>query len=434
MKTIKLAVIGAGARGFLSYMPYVQRFPREAEVVAVAEPNDERRTRIADALNLTSEQLYSTWEELLSQPKLCDALLICTQDQMHYEPTIAALRKGYHVLLEKPMSNSPMECVEMEKVAREEGRLLSICHVSRYTPFWQKMKQLITDGLIGNVMSIQHNENVGYLHHAHSFVRGNWRNDTLSSPMILAKSCHDMDLIRWIVDADCTRISSFGSLGHFRIENAPAGSADRCTDGCEVEHACPYSALRFYMQDIKSNPFAALIADPPTEANRMKAIMEGPYGKCVYRTDNNVVDHQTVNMEFENGATVIFSMCGFTRDMNRIVQVMGTKGEIRGDLLSGRIDLFEFSSGTQSVIQTPIGESGHQGGDDGIMRQFLSDLRNGRFIDTLTSAEASLESHLMAFAAEESRLRNGDVVDMKLFRQSFSSTTLHSTPQLAHES
>ena len=420
MKTIKLAVIGAGARGFLSYMPYVQRFPREAEVVAVAEPNEERRMRFAETFNLSSGQIFSTWEELLNGPKLCDALLICTQDQMHYQPTVAALKKGYHVLLEKPMSNNPTECIEMEKISREEGRLLSICHVSRYTPFWQKMKQLLNEGWIGNLMSIQHNENVGYLHYAHSFVRGNWRNDMLSSPMILAKSCHDMDLIRWMVDADCTKVNSFGSLSHFRADNAPPGSTARCTDGCEVEHTCPYSALRFYMQDPELNHFAALITDPPTETNRMKAITEGPYGKCVYRTDNNVVDHQTVNMEFENGVTVIFSMCGFTRDINRTVQIMGTQGEIRGDLLSGTIDLFEFSSGSQTVFHTPTSNSGHQGGDDGIMRQFLSDLRHERYMDTLTSAEASLESHLMAFAAEESRRREGTTIDMKLYRQSLS--------------
>ncbi|MEK3984231.1 Gfo/Idh/MocA family oxidoreductase [Paenibacillus sp. FSL K6-3166] len=427
MKKIKLAVIGAGARGFLSYMPYVQRFPHETEVVAVAEPNDERRTRFAEAFNLTPEQIYSSWEDLLNGPKLCDALLICTQDQNHYLPTVAALRKGYHVLLEKPMSNNPIECIEMERIAREERRLLSICHVSRYIPFWKKIKQLIHEGFIGNLMSIQHNENVGYLHYAHSFVRGNWRNDVHSSPMILAKSCHDMDLIRWIADADCKRVSSFGSLGHFRVENAPAGSTNRCTDGCEVESTCPYSALRFYMKDPTLNHFAALITDPPTETNRMNAILNGPYGKCVYRTDNNVVDHQTVNMEFENGVTVIFSMCGFTRDINRTIQIMGTKGEIRGDLLSGCIDLFEFSSGTQSIIHTPTSDGGHQGGDDGIMQQFLSDLRNERYMNTLTSAEASLESHLMAFAAEESRRREGAVIDMKLFRQSLTTTSPNGT-------
>ncbi|WP_148933181.1 Gfo/Idh/MocA family protein [Paenibacillus methanolicus] len=434
MRTIKLAVIGAGARGFLSYMPYVRRSPGEVEVVAVAEPNEERRTRFAEAFNLTSEQLYATWEELLSRPKLCDAVLICTQDQMHYEPTIAALRQGYHVLLEKPMSHNPAECVEMERAAREEDRLLSICHVSRYTPFWQNVKQLVQDGRIGDVMSMQHNENVGYLHYAHSFVRGNWRNDAIASPMILAKSCHDMDLIRWIVDADCAKVSSFGSLGHFRLDQAPAGSTDRCTDGCQAEATCPYSAPRFYMQDPEINRFAALIADPPTEANRMQAILEGPYGKCVYRTDNNVVDHQTVQMEFENGVTVVFSMCGFTRDMNRTVQIMGTKGEIRGDLLSGRIELFEFASGTQTVIPIPAGEGGHQGGDDGIMRQFLSDLRHERYRDTLTSAAASLESHLMAFAAEASRRSGGAVVDMKRYRQSLAATARIDVGQQARAS
>ncbi len=416
MKKVKIAVIGAGARGFLSYMPYVLNHPHEAEVVAVAEPDSRRRADFAKAFQLNESQTFVTWEHLLDQPKLCDALLICTQDRMHFEPTMQALRKGYHVLLEKPMSANPLECSLMTEEARNRGLMLSICHVSRYTPFWRQLKQLISSGRIGDVVSVQHNENVGYLHYAHSFVRGHWRNSDLSSPMILAKSCHDMDLIRWLVDSECTRISSFGSLSHFRPENAPAGATERCTDGCPAEASCPYSSTRYYLQDLERNPFARLIADPPTLDNRMKAIQTGPYGKCVYRSDNNVVDHQVVNMEFENGATVMFSMCGHTRDINRIVQIMGTKGEIRGDLLKGEIDLFEFSGGVRTVIQAGTEESGHQGGDDGIMRQFLSDMRERNFANQLTSADSALESHLMAFAAEQSRLRGGEVVDMKAFR------------------
>ncbi|MBB6632915.1 Gfo/Idh/MocA family protein [Cohnella thailandensis] len=412
MRKIKLALIGAGARGLLAYAPYVRSHPHEAEFVAVAEPDAARRAEAAAQLGLAESQLYDSWEDLLGQPKLCDAVLICTQDRMHFEPTMAALERGYHVLLEKPMSNDPLECVRMAEAADRAGLLLSICHVSRYSAFWQRLKRLLADGAIGEVVSIQHNENVGYLHYAHSFVRGNWRNDKLSSPMILAKSCHDMDLIRWLVDAECTRISSFGSLKHFHIGEAPAGSTERCTDGCAVEATCPYSAPRFYMQTLEENGFAALIATPPTEANRMDAVLHGPYGRCVYRTDNNVVDHQVVNMEFAGGATAMFSMCGFTRDINRIVQIMGTKGEIRGDLLKEEIDLFEFAGGTRSVIATPSGASGHQGGDEGIMRRFLSDLREGNHSRTLTSAQTSLESHLMAFAAEESRLNKGAVVDM----------------------
>ncbi|GIO15241.1 oxidoreductase [Cohnella xylanilytica] len=416
MKKIKLALIGAGARGLLSYAPYVRLHPDEAELVAVAEPDAARRAEAAAQFGLTESQLYDSWEELLGQPRLCDAVLICTQDRMHFGPTMAALERGYHVLLEKPMSNDPLECVRMAQAADRAGLLLSICHVSRYAPFWQRLKSLLAEGAIGEVVSIQHNENVGYLHYAHSFVRGNWRNDRLSSPMILAKSCHDMDLIRWLVDAECERISSFGSLKHFRTGEAPAGSTERCTDGCAVEAACPYSAPRFYMQPVEDNPFAALIATPPTEENRMDAIRRGPYGRCVYRTDNNVVDHQVVNMEFAGGATAMFSMCGFTRDINRIVQIMGTKGEIRGDLLKEEIDLFEFANGERSVISTFTGAVGHQGGDEGIMRRFLSDLREGNYSGTLTSAQTSLDSHLMAFAAETSRLKQGAVVDMREYK------------------
>lgn len=413
-----LAVIGAGARGLISYAPYFSQFPDEAEIAAVAEPNEARRNAFADRFGLPGERVFSSWEQLLDLPRMCDALLICTQDRMHFEPTMAALRKGYHVLLEKPMSNDPSECIAMTEMANRSGLLLTICHVSRYIPFWKRIKTLISEGRIGEVVSIQHNENVGYLHYAHSFVRGNWRNASLSSPMILAKSCHDMDLIRWLADSDCVRVSSFGSLSHFRPENAPEGAADRCTDGCAAEASCPYSAKRFYSLDLETNPYAALIADPPTLPNRMDAILTGPYGKCVYRTDNDVVDHQVVNMEFANGATAMFSMCGFTRDTNRIVQIMGTQGEIRGDLLREEVDLFEFDGGKRTLFHTPGEEGGHHGGDAGVLRQFLSDLREERFAGSLTSAEASLESHLMAFAAEDSRLRQGEVVDLRSFRSS----------------
>ncbi|WP_413372022.1 Gfo/Idh/MocA family protein [Paenibacillus taichungensis] len=416
MKKIKLALIGAGARGLLSYAPYVLAHSDEAEFVAVAEPDAARRNEAAKQFGLASSQLYESWEHLLAQPKLCDAVLICTQDRMHYGPTMAALDRGYHILLEKPMSNDPLECLKMAEAADQAGLLLTICHVSRYASFWQRLKHLLAGGAIGEIVSIQHNENVGYLHYAHSFVRGNWRNDQLASPMILAKSCHDMDLIRWLIDDECVRLSSFGSLKHFQISEAPEGSTERCTDGCAVEASCPYSAPRFYMQPLEDNGFAALIATPPTETNRMNAILHGPYGRCVYRTDNNVVDHQIVNMEFAGGSTVMFSMCGFTRDINRIVQIMGTGGEIRGDLLKEEIDLFEFSSGKRSIITTSAGAAGHQGGDEGIMSRFLADLREGNHSGTLTSAQASLDSHLMAFAAEASRLRQGLVVEMSEFK------------------
>lgn len=415
MKKVEIAVIGAGARGYLCYAPYAKQFPHEVKIVAVAEPNAQRREIFANEYEIPDEFVFSSWQEMMTLPKLCDAVLICTQDQEHYEPALEAINKGYHILLEKPMSPDPYECIHLAQMAEQRNLLLSICYVSRYTPFWSTLKQMIAQGDIGDIVSIQHNENVGYQHYSHSFVRGNWRNSDQSSPMILQKSCHDMDLIRWLVDAECEKISSFGSLSHFTEENAPEGSTDRCTNGCLVEHTCPFSATRYYLQDLVDNPFARLIADPPTMENRMKALEAGPYGKCVYRTDNNVVDHQVVNMEFANGATVMFSMSAFTRDINRIVQIMGTKGEIRGDFEKGEIDMFQFSTRKRTLVQVDAPAHHHGGGDEGIMRQFIADVRLGRTHGNLTSAEASVEGHIMAFAAEQSRLDQGKVIEMKAY-------------------
>lgn len=415
MEKIKVAVIGAGARAYLCYAPYAKQFPHEVQIVAVAEPNVQRRETFAKEYDIPEEQAYTSWQELLAKPKFCDAVLICTQDQLHYEPALEAIDKGYHILLEKPMSPDPYECMHLAQLADQKKVLLSICYVSRYTPFWSTLKQMIEQGDIGDIVSIQHNENVGYMHYSHSFVRGNWRNSDLSSPMILQKSCHDMDLIRWLVDAECEKISSFGSLTHFTEANAPEGSTDRCTSGCLVEHSCPYSASRYYMQELEDNPFARIIADPPTLENRLKALQEGPYGRCVYRCDNNVVDHQVVNMEFANGATVMFSMAAFTRDINRIVQIMGTKGEIRGDFGKGEIDMFQFATRKKTLVQVDAPAHHHGGGDEGIMRQFIADVRLGRTQDNLTSAEGSVEGHMMAFAAEESRKQQGKVIEMNAY-------------------
>ena len=198
-----------------------------------------------------------------------------------------------------------------DETARKRGKVLSVCHVLRYTPFFSKIKELLDKGCIGRLISIQHNENVGYWHYAHSFVRGNWRNSEDSSPMILAKSCHDMDIMLWLAGADCRSISSYGSLTHFKSENAPEGAPYRCMDGCPVQNECPYYAPRLYLTENTSWPTSVISADTGIEA-RTKALREGPYGRCVYRCDNNVVDHQVVAIEFKNDVTAVFTMSAFT--------------------------------------------------------------------------------------------------------------------------
>lgn len=418
MKPVQTALIGAGGRGIGTFGAFALRNPHEIQFTAVAEPDDERRAKFAKIHNIPLDRQFISWEDLLTRPKLCEALVIATMDRQHYAPTMAALDAGYDILLEKPMSNDPQECLRMAQKANAGHRLLMICHVLRYTPFFAAIKQIIDEGKLGDIVSVQHNENVGYYHQAHSFTRGNWRNSQLSSPMILAKCCHDMDILAWLIGKRCLKVSSFGSLHLFKPENAPIGAPARCTDGCPVERQCPYSAIRIYIDEHSSwGDFITPIMDP-TEESRWTALREGPFGRCVYFCDNDVVDHQVVNMEFEDDITVAFTMCGFTADISRSLKIMGTKGELRAHMEANEIEVRDFVTLNRHVIRPVIG-LGHGGGDDYLLHSFARLVRSLDPVDrshSLTSAAISVQSHLMAFAAERSRLEKR-VIDLEEFER-----------------
>ena len=403
-------LIGAGARGAMAYAAYALENPHELKIVGVAEPQDERRILFQKAHDLDNAYAFSSWEQLFSLGKIADIAMICTQDRDHFQPTMSALELGYHVLLEKPMSPDPNECIEMEEAARKYNRQLTVCHVLRYTPFWSKIRAIIAEGTIGDVASIQLNENVEVMHMAHSFVRGNWKNKAASSPMILQKSCHDLDIIHFIMDKKCVRISSYGSLMHFKEENAPEDAPNRCLDGCPVALDCPFHAGRYYLGKGKS--WARHFTLDESNEGIIQALQQTDYGKCVYRSDNDVVDHQVVNMEFGNGATATFSMCGFTRDQTRAVQIMGTKGEIRGNMQDNSLSVYDFLTGNETIHRFDRPASGHGGGDEGLMRSFLHQLNGIDRFKSMSSASATLWSHLMAFAAEESRLNKGKSIEL----------------------
>ncbi|MDU5144908.1 MAG: Gfo/Idh/MocA family oxidoreductase [Paenibacillus dendritiformis] len=414
MNPITAIVIGAGDRGARAYSPYALDNPHELQLVGVADPNADRRQAFAEQFGLSEAQQFETWEAILEGGRRADVAIICTMDRMHYEPTLRALELGYHVLLEKPMSPEPRECVEMELAAKKHNRLLTICHVLRYTSFWSAMKREIDRGAIGDIVSIQLNENVGNMHMSHSFVRGNWRNSGESSPMILQKSCHDMDILAYLMNEPCMRVSSFGSLMHFHEGNKPEGAPARCIEGCPAEQTCQYHAPRYYLGE--GIDWARKITDDYTKEGILKALWEGPYGRCVYQTDNNVVDHQVVNLEFASGATAMFSMCGFTHDNTRIVQVMGTKGDIRGNMEEDSFTITDFVTKEKRVVQLVPSITGHGGGDSGIVRSFLKEVRgfgSSSGAESLSSASVSVRSHLMAFAAEQSRLQGGRVIDLQ---------------------
>ncbi|WP_169083959.1 Gfo/Idh/MocA family protein [Paenibacillus sp. PL91] len=417
MKKVTVAIIGAGLRG-VNYLEYALQHPNELQVVAVAEPVVERRESFQARHGIPDKMCFENWDDFFALPKLADAVLICTQDKQHFDPTMKALEAGYHVLLEKPMSPDAKECLLMGEKASQLNRVFSICHVLRYTNFFSTIKGLLDHETIGNLISITHNENVGFWHQAHSFVRGNWSRKEDSSPMILAKSCHDLDILLWLAGSECVRVSSFGSLSHFTSDQAPAGAPLRCLDGCPVADDCLYYAPKHYLTEDTNWPTSAISNDLSYSA-RYKALEEGPYGRCVYHCDNDVVDHQVVNLEFANSVTAAFTMSAFTRDVSRTIKLMGTKGEIRGAMEKNEIEVIHFGSGKVERIsfEDMGGHVGHGGGDMGLLKDFLKLVREDGKSQGLTSASQSIQSHLMAFAAEQSRT-DGNSVNLKDFAKS----------------
>lgn len=401
MKPVTAVVLGTGSRGSV-YAGYAKEHPEQLQIIAVADPREDRRNMLADKLNLSESARFASWQALLAHPRMADCAFVCTLDDDHTEPAIKAMELGYHLLLEKPMSNTEEECRAIVAAAKRTNRTLAVCHVLRYTPFYMTLKNLIDRGEIGEVTTINQIENVGYWHQAHSFVRGNWRTVRETSPMLLQKSCHDMDIILWLMGKDCKRVQSFGSLRHFTAENAPERAPERCLDGCPHAESCPYYAPALYMDMNRTGwPVDVITTDMSAEGRR-KALEEGPYGRCVYHCDNDVVDRQVVNLEFEGGAVATFTMTGLSADFSRQLKIFGTRGQIEADMGTGEIIRQRFGEEKKIIpIDTDKEASGHGGGDFGIMQDFLHILRNGG--ESRSCAEVSLQSHLICFAAEKSR-------------------------------
>ncbi|MFI6539617.1 Gfo/Idh/MocA family protein [Nonomuraea sp. NPDC050547] len=394
---VTLAVVGAGSRG----SGYARRAEGRARVVAVADPLAARRERFPEAAH------YADWRELAALPRQADAVIIATMDADHVEPAVRFAELGYHILLEKPMAVSEQDCRTIVAAAEKAGTVFAVCHVLRYTPYTRTLKQLLDAGAIGEIVSVQHLEPVGWWHQAHSYVRGNWRRTDESTFMLLAKSCHDLDWLVHIMGRQVTRVSSFGGLKHFRPENRPEGAADRCLD-CAVESTCPYSAPRLYLPlaGRESWPLTVITEDVSAAGVR-EALRTGPYGRCVYACDNDVVDHQVVNMEFEGGASAAFTMTAFTPQQHRQTRIFGTHGSIEGDGVLLKVT--DFVTGETSVVDSSAtgdgtADGGHGGGDEGLMAAFLSAVETGDRSAVLSSPGESLHSHLIAWAAERSRL------------------------------
>ncbi len=418
MKQITIALIGAGSRG-RRYTDIAANNPEKYKVVAVAEPIENRRNYIKEKHNIPDEMCFNTWEDLLVLPRFADMVIISTMDELHFAPAMAAIEKKYDILLEKPIAPTPKECVTIAEAANKNGCRVTVCHVLRYAPFFKTLKKIIDDGKIGKIMSIDHIEAVGNIHQSHSFVRGNWKNSDETTPMIMAKSCHDLDILQWLIGEQCKSVSSFGSLTFFTKENKPKNAPERCIEGCPHSDECLYDAVKIYLKDEKNSWFrtAATKKVKPTNADVELALKTTDYGRCVYSCNNNVVDHQVVNMEFEDKTTVVFSMNAFAYKYGgRYINIFGTKGEIHASMKDNSIMLTTFADGKTEKIEVVFVKqandtAGHGGGDEGIMvdlYDYLSGTYNG---NSVADINISCANHIIGFASEQARI-DRSVIDI----------------------
>ncbi len=401
--------LGAGGRGNV-YGNYGLQFPKELNIIGVAEPIAIRNKRYAEKHTIVDKNRFDTWEHVFDRPKFADAVIISTPDDVHYGPCMKALEMGYDVLLEKPIAPTEKECLDILNLANKTGRIVAVCHVLRYAPYFIKLREMIQSGSIGKLISIQHLEPIEHIHMSHSYVRGNWHNSKETTPIILAKSCHDLDILRWIIDKPCKNIAAFGSLKWFKKENAPDGSTNRCSDGCAVEKTCPYSALKIYN---KPDGWSSVFDFPDDISKHEEYLLEQlkttNYGRCVYRMENDQPDHYVTSMEFEDEITANFSMEAFTSYHGRRTRIMGSHGDITGDMtafthtdfLTGKITKWDIS--IEEDKNSGYQGNGHGGGDWGLVTDFINAVKKQDASLLTSTIDASVESHIMGFMAEKSR-------------------------------
>jgi hypothetical protein len=407
-KTIRAVIIGAGARGNRVFADLMRTRDLGWQVTAVVEPDEGRREAFRRVHDLSPERAYTSLDALLQGPCVGDVAFVCTPDVTHYSICAEVSAAGYDVLLEKPIATSMPDCLALLDVQKTYENRIFVAHVLRYSPFFRAIKGIVASRDFGLIRNIRLVENVGHWHFAHSYVRGNWRRRDDSAPIVLTKASHDLDMIAWLLDMDRPAfVSSFGSLEYFTHANAPPEAADRCVD-CPLQDTCLYSATRFYVHDQPGWPYDVL---GPDAAGRRHAVETGRYGRCVWKSDNDVCDNQVVNIQFESGVHASFGLYGLTSDNTRRISILMDRAELVGDLRHGQLALHEFT-GRQGDVATrevpiPVAEDHHGGGDLALLQTLYEHLTTGAHREVMTSLESSIASHVLAFLADESRTKAG---------------------------
>ena len=410
---LTVAIIGLGNRGRI----YAHNFTAlGAKVVAICEKNPGMLAYIRNKYGIAENMAFTDEKDFFAAGKLADALVVSTQDRDHYRHAVAGLNLGYHLLCEKPVSPHLSECEELERLSREKGLNMVVCHVLRYAPFYDKIKQVIDSGAIVEITNINQTENVGYWHFSHSYVRGNWRREDETGPSILAKCCHDLDLFYYYTGTPCDRVYSVGERRVFLHENRPEGATDRCMDGCPHAKTCPYEVTKlYYKPTLKTIPWlighvkVVTAKGNPTKKDIIEALKTSPYGRCVYACDNDVMENQVVSCKMGK-VNATLTMTAQSARCFRRVHIMGTNGEISGQDSSAKFKLNIWGELPKTVhVNRGIG---HLGGDKGIVKDFIHLMETGKLTPRISTMDKTIMSHKMAFAAEESR-KTGQSVEIK---------------------
>jgi predicted dehydrogenase len=415
-KQVKLALIGAGNRGQGIFGQYALDMPHRVKFTAVVEPDQSKREYFAANHGISPRRCFENSNDFFdANVSGIDGVVIATLEDERLEPVYKAMEKGLHILVEKPLCTNKEDLIRLYDATKDYEKIIIVCHQMRLTPIYKTIKQLIDSGEYGDIVCIQHSENLSYHHMAHSFVRGFFNNDSLT-PMLLAKSCHDMDILTYLTGRDAVKVSSFGGLKYFKKENAPEGAAKYCLDGCPHYQDCPYHVLKIYFEDDTDPAYIRQMGVVKSKDQLRKLLSKNRFGKCVFHTDNNVVDNQTVQIEFEDDIHVSFTMCGHNGTERRMTKISMTNGEIVYDGLSKTIKTHRFEPLQDDLIEVKA-KGSHGGGDRAIMDNYIDAIVSDDRSILLTPIKDSLEGHLLVFAAEEARAQD-KVIKLREFENS----------------
>ena len=419
MKKIKIAVVGYGNRGQV-YADYSLDEPQEVEVVAVVDCNGYKLEIAKERYGLTDKQVFLAYKEFVASGLDVDVVINATMDQVHYETAIEILESNHDMLIEKPIVANREELVKIQKLAKEKGRNVFVCHVLRYSPFYKKIKDFLQTGILGKIVSMEMNEHVWIPHYLTSYVRGKWSKESeCGSPILLAKCCHDMDLVVWLNGAKPKSVFSFGHRKLFVESNKPEGATENCFD-CPHKEICKYSAVDLYYKN-DTMPFLVWDSldkpyDQITLEEKENFLRKNDYGKCAYLCGGDIMDRQNVLVDFVDGSVASFTLsCGTVRPA-RYIHLRGTDGEIEGKLEEDKFIYRVYNKGTVSFKEEVVDVScaivnnakygGHSGGDYGIMHDIVRCLNGTEVSSSITLLDDSVQSHFIVFGAEESRKTN----------------------------